>query len=281
MNAQVWMNGTLLPSNQATVPIADRSWMYGDGLFETLRIHQGRPFRWNDHWSRWTAGAAHIRLSMPYSEAIVLAALYSVIESNQVTYGIARLHLSRGSGVRGYSIQNANSPTLIITATRDSSHSQNRSVSLFVSSVRLPSGDPLGRFKTASKLPIILAQIEAEEAGATAALVMDTNGIVAETTRGNLFWIDVTGKVLTPPLSTGALDGVTRTVVTEICRELDLPFEESRIEPPVLFDQAGAFVTSSGFGLAPVTTLNGCSLPLAPLFTRLESEYRARLDSEK
>lgn len=281
MNALVWMNGILLPSTQATVPISDRSWMYGDGLFETLRIHQGRPFRWKDHWSRWTVGAALIRLPMPYPESIVLAALYSVIESNQVTFGIARLHLSRGSGVRGYSIHSAHAPTLIITVTPDSHLSPNPAVSLQVSSVRLPAGDPLGRFKTASKLPLILAQIEAEEAGASAALVTDTSGIVAETTRGNLFWIDVTGKVLTPPLSTGALDGVTRAVVSEICRDIELPFEESRIEPPALFDQAGAFVTSSGFGLAPVTTLNGRCLPFAPLFTRLDSEYQARLGSEK
>ena len=278
MNLRVWLNGALLPSDKATVPISDRSWMYGDGLFETLRIHQGRPFRWNDHWTRWNSGAQLIRLPVPYSESVVRSALSTIIDANQVSNGIARLHLSRGSGIRGYSVVGTHSPSLAITATADDQTPEYLSVTLHLSTVRLPSGDTLGKFKTASKLPIILAQIEADEAGASAALLTDTEGMVATSSRGNLFWIDGSNTVVTPPLSTGALDGVTRSVVIEICRDLNIRFEEDRQLPPSLFQQAGVFITSSGFGLAPVVALNGSSLPASPLLDRLRAEYRLLLE---
>ena len=266
-----------LPAAQASIPISDRSWMYGDGLFETLRIHEGHPFRWNDHWTRWTVGAQLIRLPVPYSQAVVRSALSTVIESNHVSHGVARLHLSRGPGPRGYSIRGAQSPTIVISAVPDDHPAEAFSLSLHRSSVRIPFGDPLGRFKTASKLPIILAQIEAEEAGASAALLTDTEDRMATSSRGNLFWITKSNTVATPPLSSGALDGVTRSVVIEICRELNVSVQELRLPPEALFQQDGVFVTSSGFGLAPLTAFNEKSLPSSPLLNRLQAEYQLHL----
>ena len=280
MHDTVWMNGRLTPAAEARVSVWDRSWMYGDGLFETLRVHRGKPFRWPDHWRRLDDGARHLRLVSPYGERELRDGLDLVLQANALEFGMARIHLSRGIGVRGYSPRGAHSPTVAITTFPFSSPPVDNPppLTLHLSSVRLLAGDPIGAYKTACKLSMVLAQLEAEESGASAALLTDSAGDVAETSRGNLFWVEPTGRIATAPLSTGILDGVTRRVVLEMCDELDLKHTETRITPEQLIRQAGAFVTGSGFGLISVAKVHQTPLPVPAPLERLQSHYGRRLE---
>jgi branched-chain amino acid aminotransferase len=280
MQETIWMNGRLIPASEACVSIWDRSWLYGDGLFESVRIHHGKPFRWPDHWRRLSDGARHLRLTPPYQEGELKDALDLVVQANQLESGMGRIHLSRGVGVRGYSTRGAHSPVVVIAALpfpRPPSNNSQR-LTLHLSSIRLLTGDPVGAYKTASKLSMILAQQEAEEAGASAALLTDGLGDIAESSRGNLFWVEPSGRIATSPLSTGILDGVTRRVVLEICDELDLEHAETRITPSQLISQRGAFVTGSGFGLEAVAAINQTPMPPPDPLERLQSRYLQRLE---
>lgn len=280
MQDSIWMNGLLLPASEARVSIWDRSWMYGDGLFETFRIHNGRPFRWQDHWKRFEKGARQLRMVLPFDESELKIALHGVLQANQLEAGMGRIHLSRGVGVRGYSPRGADSPIVVVAALPFPHPPAHRAhgLTLHLSSVRLVTEDPVGAYKTASKLSIILAQLEAEESGASAALLTDGLGDVGETSRGNLFWVEPSGRIATSPLSTGILDGVTRKVVLEICDELDLEHVEARITPSQLLSQSGAFVTGSSFGLEAVAEINQSPMPPPGPLQRLQIRYRQRLE---
>ncbi len=280
MDDTIWMNGHLMPAAEARVSIWDRSWMYGDGLFETIRIHHGKPFRWSDHWKRLADGARLLRLKLPYDESAVRTGLNLLLQANRLEAGMARIHLSRGIGVRGYSTRGADHPILVLAALPLPRPPIDRlqRLTLQLSSVRLTTGDPAGAYKTASKLSIILAQLEAEESGATAALLTDGLGDVAETSRGNLFWVDPSGRIVTAPLSTGILEGITRRVVLELCHELGMEHAEARITPEQLMGQNGAFVTGSGFGLEAVTEINRVPMPPPVPLEKLQSHYLQRLE---
>ncbi|MBI3721035.1 MAG: aminotransferase class IV, partial [Fimbriimonas ginsengisoli] len=138
--------------------------------------------------------------------------------------------------------------------------------------LRLPTGDPLAAFKTANKLPQVLARVEATAAGADEALLLNTAGRVAEGSSSNLFWI-AGGQVWTPPLTEGALGGVTRAVVLELCGALGIPLGERGLAPAELRCAAGVFLTLSTHGIVVARSLDGQPLAVSPLVDRIRRAY--------
>lgn len=274
----VFLNGRFVPEAEAVVSVFDRSFLYGDGLFETLRVHGGRPFAWTEHMARLERGAEYLRLRVPFTREQLREFAGQLITLNQMPEAVLRLTLSRGIGPRGYSTRGADQPVLVMTLHSppaiDPLHPPQWR--LITASVRLPAGEALAQFKTCNKLPQILARTEAEEAGADEALLLNTDGVVAEAASSNLFWI-ANGAVCTPPLEVGALAGVTRGVVLEICRELGLTVREAAARPDELRRAEGVFLTLSTLGVVEAVVLDGVELARSPLVEIIRAAHEAKV----
>lgn len=287
----VFLNGKIIAEDCAVVSVFDRGFLYGDGLFETLRVVNGQPFRWAQHLERLRQGADFLKIKLPFAPAALREFTAELIAKNAMPDSLLRITLSRGVGVRGYSPKGAEQPTLAMTlhpafgradllvGQAAQPRSPTTKWKLITSSLRLPAGDPLARFKTANKLAQVLARAEADAAGADEALLLDTSGHVAEAASGNIFWIE-RGAVCTPPLTAGILPGVTRAVVFELCQQLNLPVRETNILPAQLRAADGVFVSLSSLGVVEVIALDGESLKVSPLIGQLRAAYAALLHSQ-
>ena len=270
------LNGQRVPEAEARISIFDRSFLYGDGLFETLRVYRGRPFAWAAHWDRLQAGAARLTLRLPVSADQAWNEALDLLRSNGESEALLRLHVSRGVGRRGYSPTGADQPTWILSThpAQPQDPAQPTRWRLSTSSWRLPTADPLTSVKSANKLLQVLAKAEAEARDCDEALLLNTNQHVVEGTSSNLFWID-RGVLCTPPLSTGALPGITRAKVLELARELGIATEERKIRSHQLLASDGVFLTLSSLELVPAIRLDGQALPESPLTRQLHEAYQA------
>jgi branched-chain amino acid aminotransferase len=299
----VFLDGKFVSEEQAMVSVFDRSFLYGDGLFETLLVSNGRPFRWAQHWERLQRGAAFLGMRVPFSSEVLLGFAMDLISRNQLPDSLLRLTLSRGVGPRGYSPKGADRPTLVMSlhaapwqagsSRREEAPSskakrqdiappggQEAAVSsvpvpiwkLISSSVRLSAGEPVAQFKTCNKLPQILARAEADTAGADEALLLNTDGFVVEAASSNLFWIE-DGAICSPPLASGILPGVTRAVVLELCDSLGLTTREGNITRDALQSTDAVFLSLSSWGVVQAGSLDGLALKRSPEVETIRRAY--------
>lgn len=272
----VWLNGDFLPADQARVSVFDRSFLYGDGLFETIRVCEGQPILWDRHLQRLRAGAR--TLDMPPWEPAdtpLLDLATELLRRNAAAHAVLRIHLSRGPGQRGYSPRGARHPTLLISVHPAPPLDADPPPPwrLRTASIRLPARDPLGCFKTASKLAHIMARAEAEAAGADEALLLNTSGHIAEAAAANVFWIE--DKVLcTPALAEGGLEGVTRGLVIELFCHQGWSVQETARGPEALVNAAGVFLTVTTYGLIEGVELDGTPLRRHPQVPAWRRWYR-------
>lgn len=269
-----------LPAAEATVSIHDRGFLYGDGLFETVRVAGARPLLWTRHLGRLAQGLAVLGIELPPAhslESLHRTAL-ELIRRNGLTDGVLRLAISRGPGARGYSPRGAGPPTVLLTVypgpALDAPAPAPRT--LVTSRFRVPEGDPLTPIKSASRLVNVLARREAEVAGADEALLLNTSGNLAEAGAANLFWFEA-GSLHTPDLRAGALAGVTRGLVLEIARELGWNVREKTAGPDRLRAAQGAFLTFASVGLAEIGRIDDHLLPHDPRFADLREAYLQRI----
>ena len=276
-----FLNGRFVPLAEAKVSVFDRSFLYGDGLFETIRVYDGKPFRWTQHCERLRHGAEFLKIPLPYSPGELAQVVRQLIARNALPEALLRLTLSRGVGPRGYSTVGADSPTLVITMhpapTVNPRHPPRWR--LHTSSLRVPSNERLATFKTCNKLAQILARAEAETAGADEALLLNTDGEIAEAASSNLFWIEG-GTVCTTPLTAGILAGVTRGAVLELCAALSLPCREKRMKPAGLRKAGGVFVTLSTLEVVEVSHLDGFCLRTSKQVDLIQQAYHGAVRRE-
>ena len=257
----VFLNGQFLPETEAVVPIDDRGFMYGDGLFETMRIVNGKPFRFAQHLERMTRGADFLKINCPFAPKELEKLAAQLVEKNKMPDAILRVMLTRGPGGRGYTPDSESKPTVVMTLHAAPSLENSVEWNLVTSSFRIPAADALSSFKTTSKLLHVMARAEAVEKNADEALLVNTNGEVAETASGNLFWV-YDDNICTVPTGRGVLPGITRAVVLEICQSLGLQVNKRIIKPEALRNSKGIFVTQSALGIVPIVTFDG--EPVAP-----------------
>jgi branched-chain amino acid aminotransferase len=274
----VFLNGKFLPEAEAFVPLNDRGFLLGDGLFETMRVAGGKTFRFAQHLERLTRGADFLKIKPPFTPKELEKFAAQLIGQNQMSEAILRVTLTRGPGARGYSPKNAGSPTLAMTMHPLPPQHADEPLqwSLITSSFRIPASDALSSFKTTSKILNVLARTEAEEKGADEALLLNTNGEVAETAGGNLFWV-YQEKICTVPAGRGVLPGITRAVVLEICQTLGLETNKRVIKPEHLRNAEGLFVTNSALGIVPVAVFDGQPVAPSPLVDQIASAYNQML----
>jgi aminodeoxychorismate lyase len=269
---QAFLNGRFIPEAQAVVPITDRGFLYGDGLFETLRVSNGRLRWWTRHVERLQQGAAYFRIALPWLPEQLHDFAAKLIQQNALPESVLRITLTRGSGPRGYSPRDADNPTLAMTLHPLPPKAS--SLRLITVSLRVPANDPLARFKTANKLVQVLARAEAGARGADEALLLNTDGHVAEAAGSNVFWL-AGGAVCTPPVEDGALAGVTREVVLELCRQRSIPTGELHLSLEDLRRAGGVFLTNSTAGIVPVSELDGSALNQSSFVMELQTALEA------
>ena len=282
MSESVWMDGQVLPVAEALIPVFDRSFLYGDGLFESLPWDSGRLFRWQQHWDRLALGAEFLGIRIHWNETQVRAGIRAITASLTTPQATVRMHLSRGVGPRGYSPRGADVPRFIITAHPSPPMPLAGWPALTLktcTSFKVAAGDPLSAHKSANKLLNVLARAEAEAEGFDDSLLVNTDGMVTESSSGNVFWWEPSS-LHTPPLTTGALPGVTRGALLDAARDLGWAVIETPAPPSRLATSEGIFLSFSTRGLVPVRALDAHDIPVDPRQTLLQDAFLRRCDLE-
>ena len=277
----VFVNGKFVPEEEAVISAFDRGFLYGDGLFETMRVLNGTPFRFQQHMERLQRGAHFLDITLPCTNDKLRGIANELLKVNATADAVLRVVLSRGVGKRGYSPLDACNPSLVLSLhpapARPSSGSPGWR--LVTSSIRIEPGDALAQHKTCNKLPQILARAEADRAGAEEALLLNTRGSVVEGSASNLFWIS-NGAICTPPAPAGILPGITRSVIQEIGASSGIPCHESTISRDELLQAEGVFLTQSSVGIAQGISLDGVVLSRCALMDELAAQYQRVLENE-
>ena len=270
----IFLNGQFVPEERAVVSVFDRSFLYGDGLFETMRVFHGKPFRWEQHIERLQRGADFLGIKLPFTPEALLGFADELIAKNNLPDALLRLTLSRGVGVRGYSPKGAENPILVMSLHPAPAFDAGNPPrwKLITSSHRLPANEPLAHYKTCNKLVQILARAEADAAGADEALLLNTDGFVVEGASSNLFWIEGNA-VCTPPLAAGILPGVTREVILEICQELEHEVRETNITVEKLRAADGMFISLSSVGVVETNSLDREMVKASPITKQIQNHY--------
>jgi len=280
---QVFLNGEFVPEERAVVSVTDRSFLYGDGLYETVPFYGGKPFRWAAHMERLDQGLGLLRIKIPFSGKELGSFARRLLEVNETGSGVVRLTVSRGSGPRGYSMKTAQNPVVVMTLHPLPAEPKT-GWRLITSSFRVLSNDPLMESKTCSKVRSVLARAEAEDQGAEEALMLNERGEITEGAATNFFCIQGSGDgpdvVCTSPLAAGLLPGVTRAAVLEVCGELGIKTAERAITPAEVVRCAGAFLTVSTCGVIEAVALDGKSLRRSGLVGQIAEQYQALVQRE-
>jgi branched-chain amino acid aminotransferase len=273
----IWLNGRLMPRDQAHIDPADRGFLLADGLFETIRAYRGHLFRVEDHLQRLAAGAAEIGIPLPVDPTAIAGAAAEVIEANQLGQGDAalRITLTRGTGNRGLPPPEDPLPSLLITAGAYHAPLQHDGfIAICAAGVARNEASMTSRLKTLGYLDSVLAQGQAARQGADEAILSNAQGRIACGARSNLFVV-MDGRVLTPAVAEGALPGITRHIVLGLCTELGIAAEEGQLLRESLHSVTEAFVTNSLLEVMPLRRLDGRELPIGPVTKQLMEAYAA------
>lgn len=260
-NVLIYINGELFPRNEAKISVFDSGYLVGDGIWEALRLHEGVLVFLDEHLDRLWQGAATIGMAVGMSRQELIDALWQTLSANEMHDNVhVRFMLTRG--IKKTPSQDPrltiSGPNLVIIAEHKLADpaSRERGVTLFTSSIRRGSPDYLDpRLNCHSKLHEVMALVQALEAGADEALMLDIHGFVATCNATNFFMVK-NGEVWT---STGqyCMNGITRAKVIEACQQNNIPCQQKNFS---LFDVYGAneaFVTGTFGGLTPVTKVDG------------------------
>jgi branched-chain amino acid aminotransferase len=255
----LWLDGQLVPADEAGVSPFDHGLLVGDGVFETLRVYDGVPFAWTRHHQRLVRSAGGLGLTAPGSQEL-RAAVDSVLAANGVTEGRVRLTITGGPSPLG-SERGDGPPTVIVMSAPATQWPATVDV-VIVPWSRNERGAVAG-LKTTSYAENVRALAYARERGAGEAIFLNTRGEVCEATGSNVFVIR-DGVVRTPPADAGCLLGVTRALVLELCAEHGMPAEETALGPSALVDADESFLTSSTREVQSIGRVDGRALPAAP-----------------
>ncbi len=250
---KIWTNGDIAEDGAASVDIADRGFLLGDGVFDTFRVTGGAPVRLDAHLARLRAAAAAFAIPVPFADAAIDAAVRELAVGNSVSDGVGRLTLSRGAGPRGLLPPDPAEPFAMM-AVAPAPPQTAAPLRLHVSDVVRPSGALTSRYKTLSYLDNVEARRRAAAAGFDEALLLNERGEAACACAANIFWLK--GGVLhTPALECGVLDGITRAAVIRAARAMDIPVNEGRFPLHALTNARAIFLTSSLLGVRPVDSV--------------------------
>lgn len=259
-NAKVWIDGEIVPIGEARVPVLDHGLLYGDGIFEGLRIYGGRVFRLSDHMKRLSTGARALGLELPGGVSSIEKIVLDTARAYARPEAYVRLIVTRGEGELGVDPFSCPTPRVICIVSAISLFSEEKmrhGLDLVTVSLRRPPADVLDpAVKSLNYLNSVLAKREARLRGADEALILNQQGMVAEAAVANVFMVR-DGALRTPPVTDGALPGITRASVIELAEAAGLPLREATLGRVDLLGADEVFLTGSGARIVPVASLDG------------------------
>lgn len=276
---KIYLDGELYEKEEAKISVFDHGLLYGDGVFEGIRFYHDRVFRLTEHIDRLFDSAKAICLRTPLQKAAMMEAVLETIRKNDLHDGYVRLVVTRGSGDLGLNPALCPKPTVFIIASKITLYPEemyrNGLSVVTCSTRRIPHGALSPMVKSLNYLNNVLAKIEAQQAGAGEGLMLNEQGFVAECTGDNIFTVKK-GEIFTPPISSGALAGITRQVALEMAAELGLRISEPEMTRYDIFTADECFLTGTAAEVIPVVTLDsrviGDGVP-GPITRRLMERF--------
>jgi len=260
MQLQIYIDGQFYPEGEAKVSVFDHGLLYGDGIFEGIRFYNGRVFKFEEHLDRLWDSARALMLNIPLSREEMSAATLDTVRRNGLHEGYIRLLVTRGKGNLGLSPDRCPVPSVIIIAATIQLYppeAYERGMTIVTCATRRMAPAALSpAVKSLNYLNNIMAKIEANIAKADEGLMLNEEGYVAECTGDNIFIVKG-GQLLTPPLSAGALYGITRGTVMALAQESGLGVSEPNLTRYDLFNADECFLTGTGAEIIAVVKIDG------------------------
>ena len=256
----IWLNGKLVPKSQATVSVFDHGLLYGNGVFEGIRIYSGKIFELKAHIVRLYESAKALRLDIPMPIEQMIAATQETVKANNLSDGYIRLLITRGVGDLGLDPFVCKKPSVIIIAADIELYPQELyEKGLKVISSSVMRNHPLTvppQVKSLNYINNIMAKIEAIDAGVLEAIMYNHQGYVAEATGDNVFIIK-NEQIFTPPVQAGSLDGITRAVTIKIAKEMGYEIVEKNLTKFDLYTSDEFFLTGTAAEIIGVVDIDG------------------------
>lgn len=280
----VWIDGTWRTRETATVSVFDHSFLYGDGIFEGIRVYRGEIFRLKAHLKRLYDGAKALLLPVPYAPEDLGKILKEAVKKDGLSNGYIRLVITRGQGPLGMDPFTCSKPSTIVIVDSIRLYPEEyyqKGIPVISSAFRRNSPDSLDpRIKSLNYLNNILAKMQARQAGAQEAILLNHQGHIAECTGDNLIVVK-DGQLKVPRGWHGALEGITLDAVLEIARSLDLPVSDATLTLYDLYTADELMLTGTAAEIVPVSTVDGRELSKnRPIFDRLNAEFHRRIQED-
>ncbi len=260
---KIWLDGQLVDEAEAKISVFDHGLLYGDGVFEGIRFYNGRVFRLEEHIDRLFLSARAILLKMPWSEQEVCDIVCDTIRANGLSDGYVRLVVTRGSGGLGLNPYLCEKPSMFCIAASIQLYTEEcyeKGLELITCSTRRPSHATLSpQVKSLNYLNNVMAKIECIKAGVMEGLMLNEAGTVSECT-GDTIFIVKNGVVVTPKISDGALDGITRAVIFELCEKCDITIIEDTLTRYDIYTADECFLTGTAAEVIPVVKVDDRSI---------------------
>jgi len=276
----IYIDGTIVPEAEAKISVLDHGLLYGDGVFEGIRVYDGKVFRLEEHLERLDQSARSIMMYLTWSQEELTQAVVETVRANELRDAYVRLIVTRGIGDLGLDPQKCENPSLIVIATGIQLYPQRfyeEGLKIIFSSVQRMPGTALDpQAKTLNYLNSIQAKIEAKSAGVHEAIMLNSSGYVVECTADNIF-VCRRGRLSTPPANCGALEGITRGVVIELCQRLNIPLELPLLTKHDIYTAEECFLTGTAAEVVPVVQIDGRQVgdgKVGPVTRRLMEAFR-------
>ena len=283
---KIYLDGKFVDEADAKVSVFDHGLLYGDGVFEGIRLYDGNIFRLDEHLERLEYSAKAILLDLPLNRSQIAEATCESCRINGLRDAYIRLVVTRGVGDLGLAPWNCSKPSIFIIASRISlypaEYYQNGLGIVTVPTRRINPAALPPTIKSLNYLNNILGKIEAKQFGALEAIMLNDQGYVAECTADNIFVVHK-GEVITPASSQGALNGITRGTILDIAKEVNVPVREANMTRYDVWCADECFLTGTGAEVIPVTKLDGRIIGTGkpgPLTQKILESFRRRVRSE-
>jgi branched-chain amino acid aminotransferase len=257
---KVYIDGKFYDGRDAKISVFDHGLLYGDGIFEGIRAYNGRVFRLKEHIDRLFYSAKALLLKIPMARTDIVKAVVETCRKNRIRDGYIRLVVTRGVGTLGLNPNRCKNPSVIVIADKIQLYPPElylRGMEIItVPTVRNLHSAVNPAIKSLNYLNNILAKIEANNSGCEEAIMLNAEGFVSECTGDNIF-IAKAGRLFTPPLSAGALYGITRTVVITLAEQSGIPVNEPNLTRYDLFNADECFLTGTGAEIVPIVKIDG------------------------
>ncbi len=283
---EVYIDGKFYPKAEAKISVFDHGFLYGDGIFEGIRLYKGCVFRLDEHLERLEMSAKALCLNMPWTRKEISDIVCESCRRNKLTDGYIRLVVSRGFGDLGLSPKNCPTPSIICIADSIKLYPEE----LYTTGMKIITA-PTRRVSPAALPPMIkslnylnniLAKMEAQQHGFHECLMLNEQGYVSECTGDNVFLIHK-GKLITPASHAGALVGITRQVAIEVAQTLNIPVVETNITRYDVWNADECFLTGTAAEVIPVIEVDARTIGTGkpgPLTAKILTEFRKKASKE-